>query len=481
MATHKRDLIIRLPSPDVFLKFRRMLIALTLLPGLACAQFLSDQPPPTIELRVPGTPTCSEIDLSAPLDYVTALNAAVCVNPKLAKAAGIVAEQAAGRRKAIGAYLPTVSLNVNASRFGKSVSYPGYSAANYGLRGRTGGYDATISWLLYDFGVREANLESASHMLNASVWEERAVVREMAESIASAFFKARAAMAASRAAQDAERSAQANLATAVALLRQGVGTLSDRLLAESAYEQAVLHRIDADSESRTANATLAAAIGSGADSTFLIEGRRTDLALPDEVPSQEDLFRVGLALNPRVNALREQVVGAEARIVAAKRDGLPTISISAGQYRTATPPNESSVAQDVTGWSVGIQVRIPLFDGFRQRSNVDTLTAQLEQKKSELEIAERDAELAIWSVQEDLQKQRKKLQHTAKILTIAKMAADAAKVRYTQGVGNMLELLKSEADWIDARRANIRTEADLDLAKIRFVLQTKASSEVVVQ
>lgn len=66
----------------------------------------------------------------------------------------------------------------------------------------------TLSWLLYDFGQRSANVENARQLLNAAAATQDATVQSLFLAALQSYYSAQATQAAVLSALEAERSAR---------------------------------------------------------------------------------------------------------------------------------------------------------------------------------------------------------------------------------------------------------------------------------
>lgn len=405
------------------------------------------------------------------LNLLNVLCLAIRSSNKLKRVDGIAQEQYGNKLKSVGAYLPTITLGGNINRFGKSVHFDDFPRNNYSLDGRSSGLNISLNWLLHDFGLRKANLARTMHLIEAASLDREQVIRDTLIATADTYFKAEAARVLLREAVESERNASENAEIASALMSQGAGSISDKLLAQNASDQATLRRIDAESDLAVALADISTAIG-----------QRRDF-IPDivERPSALSSVHVTWALpgwdidyvqrSPRVRRMREEVLAARSHVAAARAQSMPTLAFVASSYRDATPPSQSTIAQTVRGWSLGLQLRIPLFDGFARRSGLATAQALLYQKQMELLEVEREVESAIWTSRQSLIQKAKKIEVADRISTNAQLAYRAAQARYKNGVGSMLELLKSQSDLSDARKMVATIYRDWEMAKLRFSLE----------
>ena len=171
---------------------------------------------------------------SAQMSLPDVVNYALCNNPQTRLAWANAQAQAALVGVAQSAYLPTVSLNAAKSQPIGNNWAPASTQTSSVL---------SAGFLLYDFGARSANLESARQLLHSMAAGQDAALQSVFLSAVQAYYQWHAANAAVSAAREAERASAESLRAAEARYRIGSGTPADRLQAKTALSQATLSLI----------------------------------------------------------------------------------------------------------------------------------------------------------------------------------------------------------------------------------------------
>jgi len=218
----------------------------------------------SLEHRLPGLmdPAQRSCELSPnALSLRQAVDLALCRNPSTRSAWAAAQQQAAALGGADSAYLPNISATGSRSRTsgGTHVDFTG-ALESESQNSRDAALN--LSWTLYDFGGREARVASARHSLDAAAATLNSVSQQVTVSVVQAYYGVVAADATLASAQTTEATGARSLEIARALRGGGVATLADVLQAETAYDQAVLARVQADASAKTARGTLSVVIGS---------------------------------------------------------------------------------------------------------------------------------------------------------------------------------------------------------------------------
>ena len=346
--------------------------------------------------RAPGS--CELPSLHQTLTLADAVMVALCRNPQTRQAWATALVQAADVGGARSAYLPTLTATIGRNRDAPS------NAAALTLNTRS----ATLNYVLWDFGLRSANLEAAQHSLTAALASQDATLQTVFATATGAYYEAVTGQAALQAAKLAESAAQTSMNAATARHAQGAGTPTDALQARSAYSKAVLERVKAEGTALTARGALAFAMGLDAQTALILPGDLLNdaSALPgiEFITAVDRLIDEAKRTHPSIAAAQAQLRAAQARVDSAQAEGRPSIAISNARYlngRTTTSLINAAAAET----TIGIVMTIPLFEGFGRAAKVNAAQARAEGKAIELAGAELQVSLDVWKAYQDLQTQ----------------------------------------------------------------------------
>ena len=101
----------------------------------------------------------------------------------------------------------------------------------------TYGPSAAATWLLFNFGEREAEVEEATRSLYAADWTHNAAIQDVVLQVAQAYYQYLNAKAQVAARETNLEEAKSNLAAAEERHRAGVATIADVLLARTSASQ----------------------------------------------------------------------------------------------------------------------------------------------------------------------------------------------------------------------------------------------------
>lgn len=410
---------------------------------------------------VVATDCQSTADVPTPLTLVDAVERALCHNPKTQQAWAQVKTQAAAVGVGLSAYLPTINGRGSWAKGDRNSRFANDSRFDTSVVSEELSGNVNLNWVLYDFGLRAANLESARQLLNAANASQDDTLQTVFLNTVKAFYETQAAQSLLDALREAERSAEKSFKAAEAKYVAGAGSLADKLQAETAHAQSIAKRVQAQGELRDAQGSLAILMGLRPDRNLVILAIADEPDLENNAFAQavDQLINQALQQHPKIRVAQSQLKAAEAKIDATRAEGRPRLSLTASQdyFNTDATPinNQGKSQQTVDSQRIGLQVDVPLFEGFGRTYKVREAETQLEAKQAELADAEQQVALEVWKSYQALQTGAENLKASHTVLASARQSFDVAQGRYKAGVGSILELLKAQSDLASAQQQKL--------------------------
>jgi outer membrane protein len=404
-------------------------------------------------------------DFSRPLTLGEAVDIALSNNPQIKSSWANIKVRAGALGEARAAYLPTVSglLGQTKDRISYLNSSFSYLDTNVDRTTFLGG----LSWRIFDFGGRKANLRAANNLLAAALASHNAALQDALSKVTQAYFDAMIAKAGVKATSEGEEIAQATLNSAKEREEKGVISRSDRLRATTAHSNAVLESNRAQGNYRKALAVLGQIMG--------VPGNAV-ITMPDDLP--ENAAEIGNDLNgwleeaeknhPAIIAAKAQVEAAENQVKVATSAGLPTVNFAANFYQN-TRPGEAVSQVPLREITVGVGVSIPIFEGFANTYKIRGAQAQVEQKKAQLADAEMQIALDLIRAYADTASALRNLDVSAHLVQAAQEALTVSSRRYENGATDITEMLDTQSALSQARRERIRCLAEWHSARLRLL------------
>lgn len=406
---------------------------------------------------VQADPCPGNAALPAPLTMVQAIDFALCSNPQTRVSWANARVAAAQTGIARSAQLPTIDGNGSVQR------------SETRNQAGAGGQDnasvsAAVNYVLFDFGARDADLDSARQTLVAANWTHNSVLQTVLFGVVQSYYRLFAANESVSAALAAEDASRQSLDAARARQQAGRGTRADVLQAQTAYSQALLNRTRAQGDAATAAGQLAAALGLRAD-VKLVLSPPPDLAgftLGEQ--AVERLIDTARVSRPELLAAQAQVRQAEAGLRSAQATGKPVISLFGNVGGGASNPGP-----DPFSGAVGVRLQVPIFTGYRSTYEILTAREQVDVRRAEFDRIGNDVSLEVWQSWQQLRSDGQSYRATLDLVASAREAFDAALARYRAGVGTLIDLLNAQSAAANADFQRIESQYNWYLSKATLV------------
>jgi len=416
--------------------------------------------------RTPGLTDPRGRDCELPgdaLSFAAAVDLALCRNPATRSAWATARQQAAALGSAESAWLPSITATDTASRdFG---NHEDTSGGLFPGPQNTEDAAANLSWVLYDFGARGGRIASARHLLDAAAATASSVSQQTVLNVVQSYYGVVAAEAGVVAARTTESNDARSFEVARSLREGGAGTRADVLQAETAFDQSVLARIQAEAAAKTAHGTLAVTLGLPADQTLTLAPDAVPAEAPALTARMADLMAEAMRQRPDLAAARAQRDSAEANITVARAAGRPSVSISAGHHLVVTT---DSAQQNYS--LIGVNVTVPIFTGFNVDYGVRQAQAALEASEADAERVRLGVTQGVWNAYYALESANQQLTVTTGLTQVAEENQQVALGRYQAGVGSIVDVLTAQTAASLARVTRINAELGWQVARAQLAL-----------
>ncbi|HYB43258.1 MAG TPA: TolC family protein [Candidatus Methylomirabilis sp.] len=322
-----------------------------------------------------------------------------------------------------------------------------------------------LSWILVDFGRRQAAVEQAGWEVMAANLRFNRKHQEVAFNVSESYFTLDA-----RRAQLTSANVTLTQATAVAdavqaRFDQGLATRPDLLLAIQERARAAFDVQDANGRVADARARLAESIGITPTEPLKV----ADLAsvpLPTELPATvEQVMDRSLVRRPDLAERLAVLRAREAELKQARAQFMPQVGVSGsvggdiGRYKFGDNPTVN-FQREVYG--VFLNFSWTLFDGFERENRVREVTSQRGAAEAEVASLELRVIRQVWQAYIDVKTSLAKREFALALLAAAQEAYDAALESYrSAGLATVLDVLAAERDLARARFTEIQSRADV--------------------
>lgn len=153
---------------------------------------------------------------------------------------------------------------------------------------------------------------------------------------------------------------------------------------------------------------------------------------------------------------------------------LPTASLSSTFSKSAYRDQFNIFKRGdwYTGWNIGLNINVPIFDGFSKDANIKKAKLQLEQSNNQMENLKLSIDNDVAVAQNNFRAAIITLDYQKKNMDLAEQVYNQTKKKYEMGLSSNLEITNAQADLITAQSNYTSSLYDAVIAKIDYVKAT---------
>jgi outer membrane protein TolC len=409
---------------------------------------------------------CSQKAYDKPLSLVEVTEAALCHNPQTREVYANAKVQSAQVGIARSLFFPSVTDTLSVTENKNRTT--NYSNATNRI---------VASYLLYDFGSRDANFENANQLLRAASATQNATVQTVLLASVNAFYQVHASRAILNASIETERLSQESFKSAEAKYIAGVATPADKLQAQTSFANATLTKLRNEGTLKVAYGNLANVMGAPANINFQIADSKLD-DIPELIDQDIDaLIEQARLQRPDLMASEAQLKASLAKIEAVKADAKPKVRIDASnQY------DENSLGQTSQNTSqLGIFLSIPLFEGYKPTYLIRSAEATAELNASKRDQLKLQVSLDVWTAYQNLKTANESITASNVLLLSAEESSRVSLGRYKEGVGNIIDTLNAQSALANAKQQKIQSVLNWNIARTTLAQSIGVLDNAMIQ
>jgi outer membrane protein len=362
-------------------------------------------------------------------------------------------------REARSSLLPTAYLSLTGvdSEVGSRIAAGGLNNPIVFPRAAAG---ATVSQLITDFG-RTTNLFSSSQFqAKAEDQNAAATVADITLAVDQAFYHSLETRELVKVAEQTVRSRQTLVDKIQALTNAKLKSDLDLSFSKVDAARARLLLLESQNNYQTSLAALSAILGYQDQRDFDLQQPAETLTPP--APEVQPLILEALQHRPEVQSLQFQTESAQKNDAAEHDLWRPTVSalgvVGIAPVRDPSIPN---------WWgAVGVNVNIPVFNGFLYNARGKTADLQTEVARQKLSDARNNIARDVRTSWQDTNQAFERLSVTQQLREQANLALDLAQQRYNLGLGSIVEFTQAELGKTEADIADTDAQYQYRLTQI---------------
>ena len=427
---------------------KRLMILFSLLLALTCGPALSQTPSGA---GIPQTPPQAAPN-AASLTLAQAEAIALKNNPQITigRLRALAAQQYV--RESRSALLPNANASLTAVDANPSSRLAAGFLNNPILFPRAAG-GASVNQLVTDFG-RSTNLLSSSEFGAKAEDQNAAAARaDILLAVDQAFYGSLETQALVRVADETVQARQALVDKVQALTDAKLKSELDLSFSKVELARAKLLLLEARNNYQASLASLSAILGYPNEQSFQLVEETTPLAPP--ATEVDSLIQQAMERRPEIKARQFDVESAQ-KFSSAEHDlWLPTVNALGVVGEAPVRDNH------IPNWygAVGVNVNIPLFNGFLYNARAKAADLQTEVNRQHLADLRNNIARDVRNSWQDTNRAYERLSVTQQLREQASLALDLAQARYNLGLGSIVEFTQAELQ---------KTEADIADTDARY-------------
>lgn len=334
------------------------------------------------------------------------------------------------------------------------------------------GPSISFGYTLYDFGLGDDRTEAAEYRLLAANLAQNRVLQDVIFQVEQSYYQVIGTEALVRVNERSLKNVETALDAARRRRESGVATAADVFRAETQVAQAQLVLTRSRGEFEKSRGALSNTLGLPTNSSLSIQRLGPPPQIQPVVSSIAEFLERAKSTRPDLVAAEAQVRAARASAEAASKTGLPSIELTGSyginEYTSTLLPDRPYVRPA----SFMVNIRIPIFSGFKDTYQLRQARAQAEQAEAARDVLYRQTQLEVWQAYQDLQTVTTSIKTTESQVRSAEQTAQAVLARYQGGFGTILDLITAQQDEANARTQQIQSYLDwyTVLARLNYTL-----------
>ncbi|MBY0270732.1 MAG: TolC family protein [Burkholderiales bacterium] len=333
------------------------------------------------------------------------------------------------------------------------------------------GPSVSLSYVLFDFGVRGYQIETSEYRLLAANLAHNRVLQDVIFQVEQAYYRLIGNDALVRVNSQSLNNAKTALEAAQKRRESGLATVADVYRAETQVAQSQLNLTRSSGELEKSRGQLASVVGLPVNVAIGVQPLQQPPQITEMTTRISELLEKAKASRPDLVAAEAQVRAAEANAKAVARAGLPSIEVIGGGGHTLFNDNRAAVSN----YNIGLALRIPIFTGFRNTYSARQAQVQAEAAAASRDVLFRQTEVEVWQGYYDLNTATSSISSTQAQVRSSEQTSQATLARYQSGFGSILDLITAQQEESNARVQQIQSYLDWFTTLARLQVAVGAS------
>lgn len=394
------------------------------------------------------------------LDLGQVIDLGLCRNPTTTASYFAVQSARFAKNAGYANYLPSVNASASASLPYRNKEWGDWS---YGA-------SLSASYLLFDFGKRLADLNSATATWRAAGFDYDENVQNYIYGIIGAYYNLLNADADVKSANSLRTVAQTARDTATKKFKAGSVAKADVLKADTTLASRNLDLERAKNNREIAKGTLLSKLSFPANQDIDIADLPIDFGNVSELDTIDELISRAQKSRPDLLRATANKDAAWHRRNASFLKNLPSISASGSVSWNDTPSESFNSGSDKISGSIGVRASMPIFAGFANMYGVRQAHANYDAAIEQERAANDSATLDIFTAYQNYKTAQTVLKQTETLLASATESERVTAGMYRVGRATMLDWQTAQSELVDAQKQNNAAKYDLFIKRAAVAL-----------
>ena len=321
-----------------------------------------------------------------------------------------------------------------------------------------------VNMILYNFGKREGNVQSARDTLDATNFNYKTTVDSVIFFVKQSYFTYLGLRAIVKVREETVKSRQL-----LARQAQGFYDVGTRARIDVARAESNLYLAEADLITAQNAVKVAWAIFKNSLGVRVLPERALveDVTMTPVQYSLDQAKELAFASRPELKSFDAQRRAQDQLIAVARRGHLPDLLFDFNYRRSNTSIVDTFPL--LGGWQLGLNLLIPIFDGFRTTNRVQETLHTYYAIKSQEELQWQQVALDVEQAYLRLVELQERIKANEAAASAAKENLDLANGRYEVGVGSIIEATDAQNLYTEAQTTYIRTLYDYKIAEAQLI------------
>lgn len=364
-----------------------------------------------------------------------------------------------------GAFLPTISGSVSQALS----SYPFNDTSSLSSATYSGSYGVDLSMTLYNGGSNRAQLQKSVVGQEISNLAMDELSNSLEISITEVYVEILYAIEQIKVAQGSLALSEQNEERGRAFLEVGSINNVDMAQLESATASSKYSVVVAQTQLSNLYVALKHLLEISQDITLTVkEPNLSDDMLLAQIPSVADVYEVALDSRPEIQSSKLYIESAEFDQTIAKSGYLPTLKLTAGtglNHSSSSDYAFSSQMRNNFSTSAGLSLSIPIFSGYKNKSNVAIAENNIKTATLSLTAAEKDLYQTIETLRNNAANAQAMYSVSEYMLEANLKSMELTTEQYEVGLKTTIELLTEQDNYNQTYQEHLVNKYQLILNK----------------